>query len=390
MNRKPRDPLHPRGFEETQELRNQITRDFPKPNKKEEKDELSPLKKLNHKLGVYLSPKTTSISDEEKKRKIGVIISTIIIITLVVSAYYFIIYEPTQEQLSIAKTTKLNELHDLYSGALATSPNALLLENKINDAQSPEEIETINILTPATKDWKSYHKKSIGLNQDRYNRTMAVYENESKNTIIPISEAMEILNENDATILSKIKFEEPNTVSVPILVSRLQAGAGLVKVGSVVDIYTNYNSSDDNYTTNSSAPKISGCTVLSIMRYEENGEIDSEYSKTKMTVKGNDTYPRENTRGFSSDVLEMIKGAIVNGYDENETYEMLEDYGVKLSNYEREINLGDLDAQYMLLIETPQEKVNYVLNNMDNIVLTIPTSEAPDWMVKEINSTYQN
>ena len=390
MNRKPRDPLHPRGFEETQELRNQITRDFPKPNKKEEKDELSPLKKLNHKLGVYLSPKTTSISDEEKKRKIGVIISTIIIITLVVSAYYFIIYEPTQEQLSIAKTTKLNELHDLYSGALATSPNALLLENKINDAQSPEEIETINILTPATKDWKSYHKKSIGLNQDRYNRTMAVYENESKNTIIPISEAMEILNENDATILSKIKFEEPNTVSVPILVSRLQAGAGLVKVGSVVDIYTNYNSSDDNYTTNSSAPKISGCTVLSIMRYEENGEIDSEYSKTKMTVRGNDTYPRENTRGFSSDVLEMIKGAIVNGYDENETYKMLEDYGVKLSNYEREINLGDLDAQYMLLIETPQEKVNYVLNNMDNIVLTIPTSEAPDWMVKEINSTYQN
>ena len=390
MNRKPRDPLHPRGFEETQELRNQITRDFPKPNKKEEKDELSPLKKLNHKLGIYLSPKTTSISDEEKKRKIGVIISTIIIITLVVSAYYFIIYEPTQEQLSIAKTTKLNELHDLYSGALATSPNALLLENKINDAQSPEEIETINILTPATKDWKSYHKKSIGLNQDRYNRTMAVYENESKNTIIPISEAMEIVNENDATILSKIKFEEPNTVSVPILVSRLQAGAGLVKVGSVVDIYTNYNSSDDNYTTNSSAPKISGCTVLSIMRYEENGEIDSEYSKTKMTVRGNDTYPRENTRGFSSDVLEMIKGAIVNGYDENETYEMLEDYGVKLSNYEREINLGDLDAQYMLLIETPQEKVNYVLNNMDNIVLTIPTSEAPDWMVKEINSTYQN
>ena len=390
MNRKPRDPLHPRGFEETQELRNQITRDFPKPNKKEEKDELSPLKKLNHKLGVYLSPKTTSISDEEKKRKIGVIISTIIIITLVVSAYYFIIYEPTQEQLSIAKTTKLNELHDLYSGALATSPNALLLENKINDAQSPEEIETINILTPATKDWKSYHKKSIGLNQDRYNRTMAVYENESKNTIIPISEATEILNENDATVLSKIKFEEPNTVSVPILVSRLQAGAGLVKVGSVVDIYTNYNSSDDNYTTNSSAPKISGCTVLSIMRYEENGEIDSEYSKTKMTVKGNDTYPRENTRGFSSDVLEIIKGAIVNGYDENETYKILEDYGVKPSNYEREINLGDLDAQYMLLIETPQEKVNYVLNNMDNIVLTIPTSEAPDWMVKEINSTYQN
>jgi hypothetical protein len=126
------------------------------------------------------------------------------------------------------------------------------------------------------------------------------------------------------------------------------------------------------------------------MRYEENGEIDSEYSKTKMLVKGNSTYPKENTRGFSSNVLEMIKGAIVQGYSEKETYELLKNYGVKLSNYEREINLGDLDAQYMLLIEIPQDKVNYVLDNMENIVLTIPTSEAPEWMASQLSSTYRN
>jgi len=390
MNTKrPKDPLYPKGFEETRELKKQIYDDFQKPSKKDEQDELTPLKKLNRKIGVYLSPKSIDISDNEKKRKIGVIITTIILLTLIISAYYFIIYEPSQEQLSLAKTTKLNELHELYSGALATSPNVLLLENKINDAATPEEVETINIITQATKDWKTFHKQSINLHQDKYNRTMAVYENESKNTIISTTEAMEIVNENDATILSQIKFEEPNTVSVPILVSRLQAGAGLVKVGSVVDIYANSNSTYEN-TSNSTAPEISGCTVLSIMRYEENGEIDSEYSKSKMIVAGNTTNPKENTKSFSSDVLEMIKGAIVNGYDEKETFEMLENYGVKLSNYERQINLGDLDAQYMLLIETPQDKVNFILNNMDNIVLTIPTTDAPDWMVTEISSTYQN
>lgn len=390
MNTKrPKDPLYPKGFEETRELKKQIYDDFQKPSKKDEQDELTPLKKLNRKIGVYLSPKSIDISDNEKKRKIGVIITTIILLTLIISAYYFIIYEPSQEQLSLAKTTKLNELHELYSGALATSPNVLLLENKINDAATPEEVETINIITQATKDWKTFHKQSINLHQDKYNRTMAVYENESKNTIISTTEAMEIVNENDATILSQIKFEEPNTVSVPILVSRLQAGAGLVKVGSVVDIYANSNSTYEN-TSNSTAPEISGCTVLSIMRYEENGEIDSEYSKSKMIVAGNTTNPKENTKSFSSDMLEMIKGAIVNGYDEKETFEMLENYGVKLSNYERQINLGDLDAQYMLLIETPQDKVNFILNNMDNIVLTIPTTDAPDWMVTEISSTYQN
>ena len=313
---------------------------------------------------------------------------TIIIVTLIISAYYFIIYEPAQEKLSLAKTTKLNELHDMYSGALATSPNAMILEDKINNARTPEEVSAINIIIEATKDWRSFHKNSINHNMDKFNRTMAVYENESKNTIMPAAEAMELVNENDARILSKIKFEEPNTVSVPILVSRLQAGAGLVKVGSVVDIYRNSNSTEN--MTNETGPEISGCTVLSIMRYEENGEIDSEYSKTKMLVKGNSTYPKENTRGFSSNVLEMIKGAIVQGYNEKETYELLKNYGVKLSNYEREINLGDLDAQYMLLIEIPQDKVNYVLDNMENIVLTIPTSEAPDWMASQLSSTYRN
>lgn len=386
-DKKPRDPLYPRGFEEAQELRDQIPNEFPKPKEKE--DEMTPLKKLNHKLGVYLSPKTTEIGDDEKKRKIGVIITTIIFLTLIISAYYFIIYEPYQEELSLAKTTKLNELHDLYCGALTTAPNALLLENQINDAKSPEEIKSINIITEATKDWKSFHKKSINLNQDKYNRTMVIHSNESKNVIVPISEAMQIVNENDATVLSQIKFEEPDTVSVPILVSRLQAGAGLVRVGSVVDIYSNSNDTDSTDVENETSPQISGCTVLAIMRYEENGEIDSEYSKSKTTVKGNITNPHENTKQFSSDVLELIKGSIIKGYNEKETIDMLKSYGVKLSNYEREINLGDLDAQYMLLIEAPQEKVNYIINNMDRIVLTIPTSQAPDWMINEISSTYQ-
>ena len=49
MNRKPRDPLHPRGFEQTRQLKEQISHEYSKPKKKD--DELTPLKKLNHKLG---------------------------------------------------------------------------------------------------------------------------------------------------------------------------------------------------------------------------------------------------------------------------------------------------------------------------------------------------
>ena len=150
-NKKPRDPLYPKGFEEARELKKQIPDNYPKPNQKD--DELTPLKKLNHKIGVYLTPNSVEITDSEKKKKIGMIITTLILATLIISAYYFIIYEPSQEELELAKTTKLNELHDLYCGALTTSPNAFLLENQIKDAGSPEQVEQINIMTPATKDW---------------------------------------------------------------------------------------------------------------------------------------------------------------------------------------------------------------------------------------------
>lgn len=388
MNKKPRDPLFPKGFGETKNIKQQFKEEtLPKPMKK---DELSPLKKLNHKIGVYLSPKTINITEEEQKRKIGIAITALILITLIISSYYFLVYQPQQEELSLVRNEKLNELHDLYSGPLVTSPNALALENKINDARSAEEVENINIMAPATKDWKSFHKKSILSNQDKFNRTMAVYSNESKNILLNSEEAMKIVSENDASILSKIKFEKPNTVSVPVLISRLQAGAGLINVGSVVDIYLNSNYTEETLDNNTTSPDVSGCTVLSIMRYEENGEIDSEYSKSNVHIKGNDTYPKENTKSFSSNVLELLKGSIIKGYNEKETIKMLKNYGVKLSNYERQINLGDLDAQYMLLVEVPHDKVNFVINNMENIVLTIPTSHAPTWMVKEIGSAYHN
>lgn len=383
--KKPNNPLYPKGFGELDDLKNN---EIPRPKLKE-KEELTPIEAFNEKLGSLFKNKTSANISDEKKRKIGKIIMTIIILTLIISAYYFIIYEPAQQELSEAKTAKLNELHSLYKGPLADAGNVYNIENRINDANNIYDVESINIEKQANSDWKKFHLQSIRTNTDQFNRTMAVYNNSSRNVIMPASEAVEIVNNNNAYKLSEIIFEKPNTVSVPILVSRLQAGAGLVNVGSIVDIYKNNNDTfNDTAETNKSEADVSGCTVLSIMRYEDNGEIDSEYTKGNSIVEGNNSNPNENSQTFSSNVLEMLKGAIIQGYDEKATVDMLNSYGVKLSNYERQINLGDLDAEYMLLIEVPQDKVNFIINNMDNIVLTIPTTKAPPWMAGEINSTY--
>ncbi|MBR5954350.1 MAG: DUF515 domain-containing protein [Methanobrevibacter sp.] len=384
--KKPKDSPYLKGFGELDDLKNN---EIPRPKLKQE-NEITAIEAFNNKLGSLFKNKASDNISDEKKRKIGKIITTIIILTLIISAYYFIIYEPAQQELNKEKTAKLNELHALYKGPLADAGSVFEIENEINDANNVYEVKSINILKSATRDWKKFHIQCIHANTDQFNRTMLVYENDSRNVIMPASEAIEIVNGNTAEKLSDMLFKKPDTVSVPILVSRLQAGAGLIGVGSIVDIYKNNNDSlfNDSVDANKSEADVCGCTVLSIMRYEDNGEIDSEYSKGNTVVEGNNTNPNENSQTFSSNVLEMLKGAIVQGYDEKTTLDMLRDYGVKLSNYEREINLGDLDAEYMLLIEVPHDKVTFIINNMDSIVLTIPTTKAPSWMAGEINSTY--
>lgn len=322
------------------------------------REEFSPIKKLNRKVSIFLDSKKIDLSEDEKKKKIGIIITTLILITLITTSYYFLIYEPAQKELNIAKNNKLNELNSLYTGPLAYSSDVIELKNKIKNSKDTFEVELIDILGPATKSWQIYQKNSINSNKDPFNRTMLTYKtNNTKNIIMNITDAQKFVKENDANVLSNIKFEKPNTVAVPILISRLQASGGLLTIGSIVDIYTISENNNTNYTLNSNKKEldISGCTVLAIIRCEESGEIESEYIKSHNIIQGNITNPNENSEIFKTNVEEMLKGAVVGGYDESNTVNLLDGYGLKLSNYEREINLGDLDSQYILLVEIPKD-----------------------------------
>ncbi|MDR0911486.1 MAG: DUF515 domain-containing protein, partial [Methanobrevibacter sp.] len=57
--------------------------------------------------------------------------------------------------------------------------------------------------------------------------------------------------------------------------------------------------------------------------------------------------------------------------------------------YERASNLAEIDIEYLVLIEVPQEDVTFVINNMEDLIITIPTQHAPDWMNTELQSTYK-
>lgn len=393
-NRKPKNSQYPYDNDESTDNKQIRQTELYKPqikkdSKREFDKDLKIFEKINKKIEKYLKPKPINPTEDEKKKKIGIAITTLIIVVLITSCYYFLIYAPSQESLESAKIEKINELHGIYKGPLASASQSFTLEKRIENSKSPSEVRSINIIGPGTKDWREFQKKSINENKDKFNRTMAVYESEENKTVLmPTSEALKIVDTKGLSVISNIEFKKPDTITVPILISRLQAGAGLVSVGNVIDIYTQNTINNTANPENITAPTISGCTVISIMRCEESGQIESEYGTSQTLVTGNKTNPNENTKTFTANVIEMIKGSLAGGYNEKQTIKMLQDYGVKLANCEREINLAELDAQYLLLIEVPHDNVNYVINNMDNLILTIPTTEAPNWMVNQLTKTY--
>ena len=88
--------------------------------------------------------------------------------------------------------------------------------------------------------------------------------------------------------------------------------------------------------------------------------------------------------GASEESIKMCLDLSGNGALES----YLDSYGVKLSDYERMSNLGELDSEYIILLEVPRNDVDFIINNMDNLILTIPTQFAPDWVANELSQTY--
>ena len=354
------------------------------------------------------------------KSSFGKITVLLRVLVLISSAFYFFVYQPFQSELNLERNSKLNEVHALYKGPLALNENAYTLENRINKAYDIEEIKSIDVVRSATKDWRFYHSSKIVSSKDDFGRVMMSY-GEDRNILMSVKDANDFVKDNDAKVLSNVQFEKVNTVIVPISLSRLQATGGLISVGSVVDIYSLMDNSshypqeyemdnssaeplnetsvdeslegvpsDDSLEeTSEDEPIVSGATVLAILRSKDSGLVDSTVSKSNTIIKGNETKPFENTSSYSSDVEELLKAAVLNSSRNDDALDSyLTNYGIRLSNFERMSNLGDLDSEYIILLEVPQSDVNFVINNMDSLVLTIPTEFAPNWVVNELDETY--
>jgi len=376
-----------------------------------------PLKKQPQKKRGSLSSITSGAGfgkrapDDDQRTLVGAAVFGIIFIVLIGAGYYFMILAPYQESMADAKQTKITEVDTYFKGPLALHPQKTSILAEIDGGTTPEMVLAVDVLGPATQAWKDYQKQQVQSKKDPYGRVMITYEaGGQKNMIMKTSEAQKVVNEADAAVLSNLVIETPDTVAVPIIISRLQAAGGLVNVGDAVDVYlTTTNTTAPAESTNASnetnatqptsqiddsvkTPNISGCTVLAILRAKESGDMDADLKQSQSiainTLTMTNTRQQTATTEEGKGLQELLKAAASRTWNENQVNRLLNAYGWRLSDFERASNLGELDVKYMVVLEVPRENALFLIQNSENIQLTVPTQDAPEWMVKELKRIY--
>src|SRR5690606_1322108 len=84
----------------------------------------------------------------------------------------------------------------------------------------------------------------------------------------------------------------------------------------------------------------------------------------------------------------LLQAGASRTWDESSIESLLNAYGVRLDEFERTSNFGNLDAEYMVLLEVPRDKAINIIQQQDSIQLTISTQSAPSWMVTELHNIY--
>lgn len=339
------------------------------------------------------------IPDDDQRTLVGAAVFAIILIVLVGAGYYFLIYAPYQDALGNAKQSKLNEVNSYFTGPLATDPRGIDARIKIEGAETPEQAMAVDVLGPATQAWREYQNQQIESQKDPYGRVMISYNaTGQKNVIIKVADAQRLVNEADASVLSKMQIKVPDTLAVPIMIQRVQAAGGLINVGNSVDVYlVNKNQTNDTNatttTTYNNTPNISGATVLAILRWKDTNDAAINANKTHAQTIAINNLIQANSRSelANQNVEELLKATAARNWDETEVSNFLNTYGWRLSDFERTSNFGDLDpnVRYLILLEVPRENAIWLIKNGDSVTLTIPTQQAPEWMIGELKAIYR-
>lgn len=359
-------------------------------------------KNIYQKLNFLKQDKVSNLNknnfDENKEFNIGLVAIILILLFIISISYYLLIFQPQMNELNEHKNLKVNQVNQLFNSSTSSDANKQAILAQIDSSNTIEEVDAINVQQWAYPIIKNSLLDKIHSQKDKFNRVQIVTDNSSD--IVSVNQANKIINSSDVDKLASMDIITPDTVIIPLNLNRKQAASGLLKQKDNVDIYcintsyyeedlettpsdldldSNNSSVDDDSqvietSSNTSNKVVGGATVVSILRSKDSGLVNSNIELSQ--------YPhtRNYTQTSNVDVEEVIKSKSSGTLDESQLKILLDDYGWKISNYERIANIGDLDCEYIIMVEVPRDNAQYLIDNMDNLLLAIPTYDAPSWV----------
>ena len=157
---------------------NKIPRPMPKPKPKPQLDKprlRPPEKKKPGAFAGLGGGLGKQLPEDDQRTLVGAAVFGIILIILVGAGYYFLVYSPYQQTLVSAQNAKISEVNSYFKGALANDPNKSSLLLKISGAQTPDQALAVDVIGPATTDWRTYQTQQITNKSDPYGRVQISY-----------------------------------------------------------------------------------------------------------------------------------------------------------------------------------------------------------------------
>ncbi|RMF91087.1 MAG: DUF515 domain-containing protein [Methanobacteriota archaeon] len=376
------------------------------------------------------APSPAPPAADERRRRLARILG-ILVIVIVLGSVFYVGYtmfirpmktpaptmapsgeEQAQEQarlaeLAKAKSEKIKAINDAFAGLPQdyTTAKAGLIE-KVNSAATKAEVEAVDHVTPATEAWRSYRTDIL---EEKSTITGKVIAYVGDRLIKGVEEIRRQIDRGTLPELQEMTIKEAYTEYIPIRLPREQITGGFAEVGDMVNIHYRWTEKVNGTDVDRIKYLAKNGRIVAIMRAASTISLSESQSQTELgggsEGKGNVTSltlgsggisisdgpygasvgykTLERSTSYTVNLAEVQKAAVANRIPEEELMKDLEKYGVRLTEMERETNIGDLDAEYLMLVEVSEEEASEVVlrlldkNDKANILVTI--SKPPSW-----------
>ncbi len=375
-------------------------------------------------------PATSVEASDEKRRKLARIVG-ILVIVVILGAVFLVGYnffikktgpadtvppttgtpdgQSTLEQqrlaeLATAKAQAIGQIKDAYAG-LPTEYNADrdMLISQVSSAKTKEAVADVDYVSNAEESWRDVQKKKV----DALDATTSVVIAQVGDDLI--KGMGDIKNRIDRLSLAELKamtIREGRSEFIPIRLPRDQAAGGFADVGDRVNIH--YVWTDANGTDKSKYLAKDGrvvailkpATSISLSESEQQtqagGGTEGKGNVTTITLGSSLITISDGPYGasvgykelsksstYTVNLAEVQKAAAANKVSEEEFMENMEKYGARLTQIERDTNIADFAAEYMMLLEVSEDEAKDIVPTLFNsdarARILITFSDVPTW-----------